>query len=155
MIPNLNKEKLNNLLVRTKGSSRISGLIGEKIAYEVLVRGLHFSVYIPPSFTECVYVIPQPHCNLIEKQMESKMSYEKEFWGEKYDSIKDWDKPYFADLVIKKDNDICFVEVKSNVAQLAQHQKEGLEELKRLGFRVGALTVKFKIEYLSIEWTEL
>jgi hypothetical protein len=101
-----------------------------------------------------VYVIPQPHCNLIEKQMERKMSYEKEFWGEKYDSIKDWDNPYFADLVIKKDDDICFVEVKSNVAQLAQHQKEGLEELKKLGFRVGVLKAKFNIEYQGIEWIE-
>ena len=152
MIPNLDKEKLNNLLVRTKGNSRISGLIGESIAYEVLVRGLHFNIYHPPSFTGS---FPQLSDKLIEEQMESNMSYEKEFWGEKYDSIKDWDNPYFADLVIKKDDDICFVEVKSNVAQLAQHQKEGLEELKRLGFRVGVLTARFKIEYHGIEWTEL
>jgi len=86
--------------------------------------------------------------------MESEMSYEKEFWGEKYDSIKDWDNPYFADFVIKKDNEICFIEVKSNVAEAAQHQKAALEELKKLGFRVGVLTAKFKIEYEGIEWIE-
>ena len=151
MIPNLNKKKLNNLLAKTKGSSRISGNIGEKIAYEVLVRGLHFDIYHPPSFTGS---LPQLREQMIEEQMESKMSYEKEFWGEKYDSIKDWGKPYFADLVTKKDDDICFVEVKSNVGQLAQHQKEGLEELKKLGFRVGVLKVRFKIEYEDIEWIE-
>ena len=86
--------------------------------------------------------------------MESEMSYEKEFWGEKYDSIKDWDNPYFADFVIKKDNEICFIEVKSNVAEAAQHQKAALEELKKLGFRVGVLTAKFKIEYEGIGWIE-
>jgi len=139
MIPDLNKKRLNNLLARNKGSSRISGLIGEKIAYEVLVRGLHFNIY---------------HHARADEGQTWRARYEKDFWGDKYDSIKDWDNPYFADLVIKKDNDICFVEVKSNVAQLAQHQKEGLKELKKLGFRVGVLTAKFKIEYRGIEWTE-
>jgi len=152
VIPNLNKEKINNLLDRTKGSSRISGIMGESIAYEVLVRGLHFNIYHPPSLAGS---FPHLSAKLIEKQRGSRMSYEKEFWGEKYDSIKEWDNPYFADLVIKKDNDICFVEVKSNVARLAQHQKEGLEELKKLGFRVGVLTAKFKVEYCGIKWTEL
>lgn len=151
MIPNLNKEELNNMLVRTKGSSRIGGFIGESIAYDVLVRGLHFSIYRPPSL---IGSFPQYNDRLNEEQMKRKISYEKDFWGDKYDSIKNWDNPYFADLVVKKDTEICFVEVKSNTGQLAQLQREGLEELKKLGFRVGVLKAKFKIEYYGIEWLE-
>jgi hypothetical protein len=150
MIPNLNKEELNNMLTKTKGSNRISGLIGESIAYEVLVRGLHFDIYRSPSL---IGSFPQYSDILTEKQRK-RINYEKDFWGDKYDVIKNWDKPYFADLVIKKDNKICFVEVKSGTGELALHQKECLEELKRLGFRVGILKVKFKIEYYGIEWHE-
>jgi len=118
MIPNLNKEELNNMLARTKGKTRISGFIGETIAHEVLVRGLHFSIYRPPSLTGSF-----PRGELNEEQMKMKISYDKDFWGDKYDSIKNWgdkydlivnwDNPYVPDLVMKKDNEICFV--KSNL----------------------------------------
>lgn len=153
MIPNLNEEEVNNLLDRTRGKRRISGFIGESIAYEVLVRGLDFNIYHPPSF--------------LFSQSRKSEEYEKSFWGDKYDSIKEWGwhrsrvrpdivikKDYPADLIIKKGNDICFVEVKSNTARLYRVQKEELKEMKKLGFRVGVLKVKFKIDYYGIEWLE-
>jgi len=148
-------EELERLFIQKRSKSRINGGLGELIAYEYLVRCLHLTPYMYPQLTgSSPQILKQ--IGMDNRKFYYEKHHDEKFWGKELNrKLRNYDKPYFPDIVVKdKENNIFGMEIKVSSGQLHEHQKEGLLEFKNMGIKTGILKIKLKLTIEKIEWEE-